>query len=163
MSFSAAVAACLVVGRRLTLRCVCKFSEDTIVSTYSVSCAVNRGRTRKSFNRAFRWEFAVQAGRTPLLDAAEHLDSSWSEAGYKFISYDGKSRSIGLSSFVDNIYACARQADTAVASLESLEELLASRCFLSSGKDSKLVMQTQNAPDAFRERLESLCSRGVAK
>ena len=68
--------------------------------------------------------------------------------------YDGEDRSIGLSSFVDNIYACARQADSAVSLLEGLEEYLGRKWRLTFGADSKQVMQIEHAPDVFRERGE---------
>ena len=62
------------------------------------------------------------------------------------------SMAYGVSSFVDNLYTCAVQADTAVAVLEDLELFLGERWFLEFGADSRFVVQTLGAPDSFRPR-----------
>lgn len=95
---------------------------------------------------------AVQAGRVPLIDAASSLGDSWMSNGWSFTCKYNKQRSIGLSSFVDNLYVCSKQADTAVATLESTESFLVDRWGLHFGGDSRQVMQVKNAPDFFRER-----------
>ena len=95
---------------------------------------------------------AVQAGRIPLLDAAVSQGSDWSARGFQFVSSDNKQRSLGLSTFVDHIYAFSNQADSAVASLENLETFLTSKWHLAFGSDSRQVMQCEHAPDTFRVR-----------
>lgn len=95
---------------------------------------------------------AVQGGRIPLIDAAITLGRQWSASGFKYIDSSKIERSMGISSFVDNTYAAARQADTAVEMLESLEAHLHVNWMLSMGEDSKFVMQPVSAPDAFRPR-----------
>ena len=95
---------------------------------------------------------AVQAGRVPLIDAASSLGKSWLSSGWHFTCKHDKQRSIGLSSFVDNLYVCSKQADTAVNTLELAEKFLVDRWGLHFGADSRQVMQVKNAPDSFRER-----------
>ena len=95
---------------------------------------------------------AVQAGRIPLLDAAEALGDLWLTNGYKFVSSDKCKRSIGISTFVDNIYSMSKQADSAVDSIEALEVFLRTHWHLQFGEDSRSVMQCQHAPDTFVPR-----------
>ena len=90
---------------------------------------------------------AVQAGRIPLIDAADALGAEWLASGFPFQDYRGKPRTVGLSSFVDNIYSTGVTADAAVATLVALEAFLARKWRLAYGSDSKSVMQARDAPD----------------
>ena len=87
-----------------------------------------------------------------MLDAAYALGAGWQEAGYQYVVPDKGAFAVGVSSFVDNLYTCSHQADTAVHTSENIETYLKDNWQLEFGSDSRIVMQTEGAPDEFRER-----------
>ena len=66
----------------------------------------------------------VAAGRIPLLDVALNLGHEWQASSFTFKGLRDVERKLGISSFVDNVYSYARQADTAIQILDLLGQFL---------------------------------------
>ena len=91
---------------------------------------------------------SVQAGRIPLVDCASKLAESWRNKGYKYTDGNGVNRVHGVSSFVDNVYCSAKQADTCAEILDGIESELIRSWGLTLNVDSRQIMQCKNAPDS---------------
>ena len=84
---------------------------------------------------------AAAAGRFPVLDVAILRLGHWQHLG---LSVDG--HSLGLSSFVDNLFSIARSPSAAIYILEDCESFLLSRWGLKIGSDSKEYLACHEYP-----------------
>ena len=119
----------------------CKDLVTTLVAMHSCPCIqLSVGGELATFKKRAVGMFtgsrsAAAAGRIPLLDVALLRLSHWQKSGLKL-----KTCTLGMATFVDNLFAIARSPQAAMGILDDCAQYLNSKWGLKIGSESKEYM-----------------------
>ena len=137
----------LRVARWLALRQGCIELVATLVAMHSCPCIILKvGGQNAVFNGRAVGMFtgsrsAAAAGRFPLLDVAFLRLSHWQQFGLKL-----EACTLGIATFVDNIFTIASTPESAVNILDDCAQYLLSRWGLRIGEDSREYITCKGYP-----------------